>query len=79
MKERKEWGREVGRKEGRKTKKYKGGLVQCLTSAILATQKAEIRRILVPGQPGKKLARLHLNNSWAWWHASAYLGCKKHK
>jgi hypothetical protein len=36
---------------------------------ILATQEAEIRGIMVPGQLGpKEFMRTHLNNGWSQWH-----------
>jgi hypothetical protein len=42
---------------------------QWLTPVILATREAEIRRIMVWGQPGQKVHKTPISiNSWAWWH-----------
>jgi hypothetical protein len=38
-----------------------GGQVSLLTFVIPAMQEAEISRIMVTGQPGKKVMRFHLN------------------
>jgi hypothetical protein len=52
-----------------------------LKSIILAIQKAEIERIAVKGQLGKKFLRLHLNQlkSWAWWGAPVIPARMMHK
>jgi hypothetical protein len=55
-------------------KKPNSARCQWLTPVILATQKAEIRRIMVQSQPpGKQLARPYLKNTHhnkGWWSGS---------
>jgi hypothetical protein len=43
--------------------------MQWLTSVIPATQKAEIRRIEVQGQPRRKVSKTPSQQiSWTWWY-----------